>query len=295
MTDDGRIVTDGVNENGQYKDETKWSIIGNSSDGYVITNFKDENSCIAPPSSVENGLALEMAPKPANYDRSIRWKFNKFEGYIMSIVVDPGGLNSGSETSNSGTGHGFLMIKNCSSKAVTIGYVTVLPEQCITIGTAGNLLGEGGSSGESMEGIFYNREAYHFVESNYYQTRVSLSIPIDNADLEHINENYLRNDAYNDWNLLFHGGHNCTWFAMNVWNSITEFDVNASSGDNGLIYTPWTLAASIKTYNWYTDQIEMPSTDWYGCCYMSADNVMHFKYIVGETNAYPSVDTDGNE
>lgn len=268
-----------------------WSISGSATTGYTITNSTSTSRSITVPNSITNGLALELSPKDSNSSsRRNRWTFNKFEGYIMSIVVDPG-IFGGAD----GTGHGFLMIENCSSEATIIGYVTVMPEQTITIGTAGNGSGDGsssGSSGEVHEGIFYNREAYHLHHSGYYPTRVSLSILIDSDDLATINEDYLRNDKYNDWNLWFWGSHNCTWFAMNVWNAVSAWDVDAYQGW-GLGHNPWTLADSIKEYKWYTEQIDIPESDWYGYYYYnSSTGVKYFTYVQGDKGAFPSIEED---
>ncbi len=283
----GGVDTGDENINPNY---TKWSISGSSSGGYTITNWAGSSLSITVPNSITNGTGLELSSKYSNDNNRNKWSFNKFEGYVMSIVVDPGTLGGGT----GGTGHGFLMIENCSSDAAIMGFVTVMPEQTITIGTAGNFWGSEGSSssGEAHEGIFYNREAYHFRASDYYQTRVSLSILIDSDDLATINEDYLRNDKYNDWNLWWWGSHNCTWFAMNVWNAVSDWDVDAYQGW-GLGHNPWTLASSIKEYSWYTEQIDIPETDWYGYYYYnSSTNVKYFTYVQGDDGAFPSIEED---
>lgn len=284
---DGGVDTGDENINPNY---TKWSISGSPSSGYTITNWAGSSLSITVPNSITNGEGLELSSKNSNDNNRNKWNFNKFEGYVMSIVVDPGTVGGGS----GGTGHGFLMIENCSSEAAIMGFVTVMPEQTITIGTAGNFWGSEGasSSGEAHEGIFYNREAYHFRESNYYQTRVSLSILIDSDDLATINDDYLRNDKYNDWNLWWWGSHNCTWFAMNVWNAVSDWDVDAYQGW-GLGHNPWTLASSIKEYSWYTEQIDIPETDWYGYYYYnSSTNIKYFTYVQGDDGAFPSIEED---
>ena len=114
-----------------------------------------------------------------------------------------------------------------------------------------------------------------------------MSILIDNEDLETINDNYLRNDEYNDWNLWLNKANNCTWFAMNVWNSVSDYSVNAYQG-NGLGNNPWTLENSIKEYSWYINQIEIPRSDWYGYVSLS-DNEKYFTYVQGNIGAFPTV------
>lgn len=283
----GGIVTGDESINPNY---TKWAINGAPSSGYTITNWSGSDCSITVPSSITNGKALELSSKSTNDNNRNRWDFNRFEGYVMSIVVDPGMPGGGERT-----GHGFLMIENCSSEAAIIGYVTVMPEQTITIGTAGNGWNSEGaesSSGEAHEGIFYNREAYHFRASNYYQNRVSLSILIDHDDLNTINEDYLRNDTYNDWNLILWGSHNCAWFAMTVWNAISDWDVNAYQ--NGVLgHNPWTLADSIEEYIWHTTQIAIPESNWYGYYYYnSSTQTKYFTYVQGNSGAFPSVEVN---
>lgn len=281
--DGNGIVTGDENINPNY---TKWAISGSSSTGYTITNWAGSSLSITVPSTLTNGTALELSSKNTNDNNRNRWEFHKFEGYVFSVVVDPG-LPGGS----SGTGHGFLMFENCSSKAAVVGFVTVMPEQTITIGTAGNAIGIDASiSSEEHEGIFYNREAYLFRSRDYYQTRVSLSILINQDDLNIINNNYLRNDEYNDWNLWVWGAKNCTGFAMEVWNAVSDWDVDAYHGW-GQGYTPWMLAASIEEYSWHTSQINMPETNWYGYYYYSSLNKeKYFTYVQGTSGAFPTVD-----
>lgn len=284
---DGGVDTGDEDINPNY---TKWAISGSPASGYTITNWAGSSLSITVPNSITNGIGLELSSKYSNDSNRNRWSFNKFEGYVMSIVVDPGTVGGGAD----GTGHGFLMIENCSSSAAIVGFVTVMPEQTITIGTAGNFWGsEGsGSSGEAHEGIFYNREAYHFHVNDYYQTRVSLSILINNDDLSTINEDYLWNDQYNDWNLWWWGSHNCTWFAMTVWNAVSDWDVDAYQGW-GLGHNPWTLASSIEEYGWYNEQIDIPESDWYGYYYYnSSTEVKYFTYVQGDSGAFPSIAED---
>ena len=264
---------------------TMWKITGNKSSGYTITNYDGASYAITVPESVTNGDALVYSSKYASNNERNKWNINKFEGYVFSIVSDPGLT----EDIEEGSGHAFLLIENCSSKVIDVGYIEVLPEQTVTVGTAGAVGGSGGSSsGEEFEGIFYNREAYNYHEENFYKNRYALSIPIDGDDLQIINDNYLQNDKYNDWDLWLNDSHNCSWFAMQVWNSVSNWDVDAYQG-YGLGHNPWTLASSIKKYSWYVEDIDIPKYSWYG--YYNSET-KRFVYIVGSSGAYPNVETE---
>ena len=300
-------------------EQTLWKI-EQTNDGYTITSYSSDAYSITVPSSTANGQALTLSNKNTNDNSRNRWLFVRQQGYILSIVADPDSDSSGSISSTGDEalslneaeppqamngqdtattnfeneastnsigplgGHGFLLFENCSSSAVTLGYIVVNPGDIVSIGTAGKAAGlvDSSESTEEHEGIFYNREAYNLYHRDYYDKRYALSVYIDETQFNKMNNDFLRNPEYNDWNLVVEGI-NCVYFATEVWNAVTN--VRLQGYEIAGIPAPVKLADVIKSYNWHNECISMPNSEWYGY-YRETGK---FYYVEGHTGAHPTV------
>ncbi len=258
LNGDGITVGD-ENINPNY---TKWSISGNSQDGYTICNWAGSSRSISVPTSISNGKALEFTSKYADNDNRNKWNFNKFEGFVLSIVT------CGSEDDS---GHAFLMFKNYSSQSKVLGYITIMPEDTVTIGTSFIL---------EHTGIYYNREAYT-MKNGDYADRVSLSIVVSLADIDKINTDYLLNASYDSWWPTT----NCAYFAKIVWNSVCPNGAKVSASTP----TPLELKESISEIAWHTKNIEIPKVKWYGYVTKPLVGDKTFVYVAKTGDAFPTI------
>lgn len=145
-----------------------------------------------------------------------------------------------SSTSSAGSsfsvdGHAWITVKNVSSSNITVGKLSqIAPNKSVTIGTWGNK--------SEHTGIWYNLEPYikTQLDSDAYSTRASLSMYVDSEGLTDVT-NYIKNN--DTWTTT----HNCTSFAMGLWNSISSTTLS-----NGTFNTPLALYNSIKAQSGYT-------------------------------------------
>ena len=140
---------------------------------------------------------------------------------IMTIFS----TNEGSFTIND-PGHAFVSFMNVSSSSIVIGGLTVQPNHEITLGTW---------QSQNHDGIFYNLDAYLINNQNVLINRKSISGSVDLSSISSINTTIANNDT---WNLF----HNCTWFAIEMWNSFSS-----SSFSHYLIDSPSGLWNAISS------------------------------------------------
>lgn len=127
-------------------------------------------------------------------------------------------------------GHSWLTIKNNLGTNIMVGVFSVAPEKEISIGTFGNQSGH--------NGIWYNIESW-YADSASYNGRVSLSQNINYDQLSTIND-YIEN--HDTWSLY----NNCSNFAANVWNSVSDSNLKFSFWP-----TPSALSNEIKNKDGY--------------------------------------------
>jgi len=143
----------------------------------------------------------------------------------LSIFSDGTGGALGAGT------HSFIALKNISGFVITIGTYDVDPDDEITVGIWGNKL--------PHKGLWYNMESYFVNQKDSYTNRVSLSMNIDNTQLETITEII---KSSNRWSCFF----NCTNLAAKIWNAVSSEKLSC-----GFWNTPSSLANSIKSYEFY--------------------------------------------
>lgn len=129
-------------------------------------------------------------------------------------------------------GHAFVSIENISENTITIGKNSLEPHQAITIGTW---------SIKAHFGVWYNVESNYIKNHNKYDGRLSVTCGIDSNDIVTISK-FIDNNDY--WSPL----HNCSQFALNLWNSVANTDEELVTP---VIYSPSKIAKSLKTFDVY--------------------------------------------
>lgn len=172
-------------------------------------------------------------------------------------------------SSSGGLGHAYLSFENLDYNERYIGYARMIITGGATIGTWGN---QG-----SHKGLWYNLESYYSMDSSAYDGRVSLTTYLD-EDEKAVLHRYIFN--YEEkWTLT----QNCSYFAMNTWNLISDDKISAGS-----ICTPKNLANSIRTYDYYETNSSFPNV------YVSpfyVENGLIYKF---DNTSYANLETEFN-
>ncbi len=150
-------------------------------------------------------------------------------------------------------GHAFFSLENVSSENITVGKMVVEPHTTITIGTW--------SVAEHF-GVWYNLESNYIKYNGKYDGRLSVSIGINSADIDIINDSIASMDK---WDPL----HNCSYFALTTWNKVAG---DSEKIDTPLIYTPTHLAKILSRFPTCETNKEIDTVDTFG--YYSGDTFM---------------------
>lgn len=127
-------------------------------------------------------------------------------------------------------GHSFLKIKNVSNDSIKIYGYELLSDEELTISTWPI---------SSHFGIWFNLESKYINKYNKYSDRVSISVGINQKDINKINNKFYIIDK---WNPLF----NCTSFSLAIYNEIASSNeiINLNS-----FKTPKSLYEEIMKFN----------------------------------------------
>ncbi len=145
----------------------------------------------------------------------------------------------------SGT-HSFIVFENTGNVSYYIGVYYIDPGETITFGIYGNRV--------ENNGVWYNLES-HLIDTNTtvpaYEGSVSLTIMVDDDDISLIHSYILNN---NTWSIDY----NCSSFAADVWNQISEIYLDPY---NSIIDydTPRKLANEIKEISGYSEGLQFDS------------------------------------
>ena len=123
---------------------------------------------------------------------------------LLSLFSDDGSSESNFFLQN--YGHAFISVTNTSTSAFMVGDRNVEPNETITVGLW-NVF--------QHSGIWYNLESNYIKEHNKYNKRVSITIGIDNNDINTISSLIKEKDR---WTPLY----NCSKFALDAWNLVAE-------------------------------------------------------------------------
>ena len=128
--------------------------------------------------------------------------------YIYSAINTNGSFSGSSGLGNS---HAWIVIKNNTSSAVTVGRYKLNANASVTIGTWGNT---------TPTGIWYNKERNKISEFQNNNNTVYKTASISTSKLSKINSTINSSDT---WGLL----NNCTHFAIRVWNSAGDTQISS--------------------------------------------------------------------
>lgn len=190
-------------------------------------------------------------------------KINKIVGFILTLALvfnlSVVGFNCSEVEAASnvayvwavanceGNGHGFLVVKNVSSSAITVGKMSVGAGKIVTLGTFGNL-----SDGKCL---YYNVEKYRIVNGYWdYSPNTYIGEYITSSELSTLNSTIKNNTS---WTL----NKNCTSFVEACWNSFSDRDIFAQIYVNGLtsitepVGLPSILALNMQKYSYGSDLI----------------------------------------
>lgn len=106
------------------------------------------------------------------------------------------------------SGHTWIYVENNSSKTIRVGLYDVPPGQGVSIGSFSFTVDDGW-------GLYYNIEAFR--ENNKDREDITWSIPeeLNASELQTLTDSLV--GYYNSWGF----GRNCSYFAFNIWNSVT--------------------------------------------------------------------------
>lgn len=141
-------------------------------------------------------------------------------------------------------GHAWLLVKNVSSSAITVGNKRLAPNVSMSLGTWGNLA--------DGKGLYYNVELYvHQREKNRaFAGRVSLNTNLTGAEVSTLSSKVRALDSWSYTN-------NCSSFVQNAWNAVSPSNKRLSAG--GSVDTPGKLANSITGYSSYIVSSFLPA------------------------------------
>ena len=139
-------------------------------------------------------------------------------------------------------GHAFVSIENISEDTIKIGKNTLEPHEAITIGTW---------SIKAHFGVWYNVESNYIKNHNKYDGRISVTCGINSNDIATISK-FIDNNDY--WSPL----HNCSQFALNLWNSVASTDEKLVTP---VIYSPGKIAKSLKNFEVYETNRQIETGD----------------------------------
>lgn len=137
-----------------------------------------------------------------------------------------------------GNGHAFIVVKNTSTKSITVGKYSLGAGRVMTTGTFGNL--------EDGKCLYYNVEKYRMVNGFCaYTPNVALSENVTSSQLSTLSSTIVSNTK---WTLTS----NCSTFATKCWNSFSSRKLSA-----GAINTPSGLTSSIKKNSGYASDFSI--------------------------------------
>jgi hypothetical protein len=166
-------------------------------------------------------------------DDNREYKANIYEGDVALLsLFSYDGKSESKYWGLSSLGHAFLSLDNISDNTITIGNRDILPSETIAFGTW--------SIWEHF-GVWYNIESNYISKHNKYDGRVSVTISLNQEELDRLIEYTMSND---NWNPI----KNCSCFALNLWNEVAE---ETEKLNKPLIYTPSFLCEEIYKFGKY--------------------------------------------
>lgn len=140
--------------------------------------------------------------------------------------------------SGDGNGHAWIVVTNDTTHTYSLGYYSMTPGETVTVGLWSSI-GETGNNG-----VWYNSESYAISELGLWDGRVSLSMTITTSQLSKISDYIAKHDYWN-------ASYNCSCFAKDIWNMVSDDDVNCG----WMVNLPAWLCDSIRgKSSYYTNK-----------------------------------------
>lgn len=126
-------------------------------------------------------------------------------------------------------GHAFIIVKNLTDEAMTLGGLQIAPGTGMTFGVRGNK--------EGHCGLWYNIEGYkNYYDPDYYPGLIGMQVSLTQEMLDIVNRNLALCDK---WSAVY----NCTHFAAAMWNAVCSDTVSP-----GFPGTPEHLRDNLLTF-----------------------------------------------
>ena len=162
-------------------------------------------------------------------------------------------------------GHAFLSIENISDNKLEILSFDLEKDKTMCIGTWAI---------KDHFGVWYNVESNYFASYNKYDGRVSVTISLNEEELNKLCSFISTKDRWNPIN-------NCSKFALNAWNSVASEE---ESLIKPLIYTPSNIANQLKKFDSFEVNRPIVTDKEFG--YFDKDKYVSFGF---EEDGYESV------
>lgn len=157
-------------------------------------------------------------------------------------------------------GHAFVSVKNVTAAPLIVGGYSVAAGDEVSIGTWGM---------NAHWGIWYNVESTYMTLGRY-DGRVSMTQQISAGEVDIINAYLKVSDKWTPFK-------NCSYFAMDLWNSVADKD---ESVDLGGLVTPSRVAQRIAATEGYSEN--RPITDFGGVGYYLDESGEFFPFELRE-------------
>ena len=163
------------------------------------------------------------------YEKGSKTIKKDITGIIFSITAFDG--KSESELFLKCLGHTWVSVENLTDHAISINDNEINPGELLTVSVWG-------ISGHF--GVAYNIEPQFITECGRYDGRKSLSVSIEESDLEIIG-NYIENNP--NWTFR----KNCSYWSVGLWNEVAGDDYKLKTPL--LLYTPSRLCRALGEFD----------------------------------------------
>lgn len=153
------------------------------------------------------------------------------DGSILEFTIYAFDSKSESKFALMNLGHGFVSVKNVTKSPITVGGFVLGQDKEVSIGTWGQ---------NAHWGIWYNLESTYLTLGRY-KGITSLTQGVSTLGLDNLNAYLLANDT---WTPL----RNCSYFALDMWNTLAAAD---DVMDLGWLVTPAEVSDRIRQTDGY--------------------------------------------
>lgn len=155
--------------------------------------------------------------------------------------------------SSGGIGHSFIKINNNKNYSVTVGYYTIKPHDCVTIGLWTNSAAGSSSSSSSDSsikpnknfkgGVLYNEERYKYTIVENMTNNIYTSMTLNQTHIDTLSK--ILKSKNSTYNVITY---NCATFTTDIWNQL-----NGTKYWTGWNQTPGSVMDDIDDYSYTKD------------------------------------------